>query len=101
MKTCVRPKYHTFRGRRYRIVWQKPKRGKLDPKSLERWGTCSNPKVKGKRIVIWPKLKDLALLQALLDESFHAVCWDLDNEAVDEISTDIGRFLWRNGLRFQ
>lgn len=96
-----RPKAHTFRGNRYKICWHKPKRGKSDPKNLERWGTCSHPRVKGKRLVIWPKLKGLDLLQTLLDESLHACEWDLDNEAVEEISITIGVFLWRNGLRFK
>jgi hypothetical protein len=57
-----RPKSHIFRGSRYKIVWHKPKPGKLDPKNHERWGTCSAPRAKGKRIVIWPKLKDHNLL---------------------------------------
>jgi hypothetical protein len=95
-----RPKSHIFRGSRYKIVWHKPKPGKLDPKNHERWGTCSAPRAKGKRIVIWPKLKDHNLLITLLDESIHACAWDLDNDSVGEISSDIGRFLWRNGLRF-
>ncbi len=95
-----RPRSHTFRGRKYKLVWHKPKRGKHDPKHLERLGTCSHPGVRGKRIVIWPRLQGLRLLQALLDESIHACAWDLDNESVDEMSTDIGYFLWRNGLRF-
>lgn len=95
-----RPKSHTFRGNRYKIVFHKPRRGKDDPKNLERWGTCSHPGVKGKRIVIWSGLKDLDLLQTLLDESIHACMWDLDNEAVEEMAIGIGAFLWRNGLRF-
>lgn len=96
-----RPKSHTFRGKRYKVVWHKPPSGKGDPPNHERWGTCSNPKSKGKRIVVWPKLKGLCLLTTLLDESIHACAWDLDNGSVDEISSDIARFLWRNGLRFR
>lgn len=100
-RNSMRPKAHTFRGNRYKIVWHKPKRGKLDPMNRERWGTCSRPTAKGKRIMVWPRLKDLNLLTTLLDESIHACAWDLDNDSVDEISGDIARFLWRNGLRFK
>lgn len=101
VKKQKRPKSHTFRGARYKIVWHKPASAKSDPPTHERWGTCSNPKSKGKRIVVWPKLKGLCLLTTLLDESIHACAWDLDNGSVDEISSDIARFLWRNGLRFR
>lgn len=100
-RRITRPKSHTFRGARYRIVWHKPRSAKCDPPNHERWGTCSGPKAKGKRIVVWPRLKGLSLLATLLDESLHACVWDLDNSSVDEISSDIARFLWRSGLRFK
>ena len=34
-------------------------------------------------------------LVVILHEALHAALWDLDEQAVDEISTDAGRLLWR------
>jgi hypothetical protein len=96
-----RLKAHCFRGKRYKIVWHKPKGCKNDPKNYERWAQCSPPWARGKRIMVWPKLKGFKLMHALVDEAIHACVWDLDNDAVDEISHDISKFLWRVGVRFE
>ena len=44
-------------------------------------------------------MRDQRMLKVLIDEALHACVWDLDNEAVDERSTEIAEFLWRCGYR--
>jgi hypothetical protein len=36
----------------------------------------------------------------IIDESIHACLWELDNDIVGEISTNIAHLLWECGLRF-
>lgn len=80
-----RPHAHTFRGRRYRIKWRKPK-------DRKHGGYCENPKGKNPEITIHPELDDENLLRVVIDEGIHACFYDLDNESVGEASTDIAAF---------
>jgi hypothetical protein len=86
-------KSHTFRGKRYKIKW------KYIPKKEEAIGFCTSPDVKDKHIIIDPKNANLELLRAAIDEGIHACLWDLDNDAVSEMSESISRFIWRLGFR--
>lgn len=63
--------------------------------------TCDGPHLKGKKIVLLPSIKDKEELTILIHEFLHACAWDLDEEAIDEISDSIGSALWRMGYRKQ
>ena len=83
---------HTFKGKRYRVKFrQRPAKASL--------GSCDDPKSKRKTIFIDPDLKGIDLLYTLLHEAWHAVDWDLSEEAVEQAACDVSRFLWRMGYR--
>ena len=79
---------HTFRGRRYRIKFH----NRFDPDAM---GLCEHPNSLNKTIHIRPNLSDQDYLETVLDEAIHACLWELDNDIVDQMSTDIARFLVR------
>ena len=86
---------HKFRGKRYKIRWlPKPK---FNGESVE--GFCTNPALA--EIAIKTNLTEKQLLATALDEGLHACIWDLDNEAVDEISDSLASLLWRLGFRLK
>jgi hypothetical protein len=90
--TVTRPvKSHVFRGRRYAIKWFAPRGQHIA------W--CDDPKRKGKTILLPTNQPERDTLRATIDEAIHACQWDIDNDAVGEISTDIAAFLWRLGWR--
>jgi hypothetical protein len=46
-------------------------------------------------------LQDRMLLNTLIHESIHACDWDAPEKKVQQMATDIARFLWRVGYRRQ
>lgn len=90
-------KSHIFRGKKYQIII-----GKIDRKTLKLCpkcaGTCDAPNTKNKAIHLDSKLSGVDLIKLAIDEGLHACCWDLDNNAVDEISGSISKFLYRLGV---
>ena len=84
---------HKFRGKTYHIKWLDQPRysgGDCD-------GACSTPEKA--TIELKKKLRQKRLLKVAIDEGVHACLWDLDNDAVDEISESIHALLWRLGYR--
>jgi hypothetical protein len=92
-----RPRAHTFRGRRYKIKWRKPRDPSKDCKMTNQ-GYCTDPKNANPTMAIDPNLCEETLLKVAIDEAIHATFWDLDNDAVDEAATDIASFLRRVGF---
>lgn len=82
---------HRFRLGRYRLKWVNPGNGND--------GLCDAPTTRGKTINVNPGLTGKRLLEVLLDESLHAGCWELDNDAVAEMADTMADFLWRCGYR--
>jgi len=82
---------HTFRGRRYKVAFADPG-GDCD-------GLCGAPLPNQKVILIAPHLRGKKRLQVILHECQHACQWDLDEEAIDEISSDITELIWLLGYR--
>jgi hypothetical protein len=62
-------------------------------------GSCDHPTTTGKTIKIDKKLEGQDKLDVLIHEMIHAGMWDLCEETVGELSTDIARALWRLGWR--
>jgi len=63
-------------------------------------GECDSPANSAPRyIYLKPSLKDKELLETLLHEMLHACLWDLDEDAVIEVSADIASSLWSDGWR--
>jgi len=83
-------KYHTFRGRKYRIEITED----LPPDLL---GDCDNPKKKrGIPVIRIQKNQNLEQFLATgIHEALHAMAWDLSERAVLEIETDMVRFVLR------
>lgn len=93
-------KSHVFRGKRYRIVWRPVSKAEKKQMKTDALGYCEGPpSATNKCITINPSISEFDLLRAAIDEGLHACLWDLDNEAVDEMSESISRFLWRMGFR--
>lgn len=87
---------HTFRGKNFRLVWQRPKRDKALPPEQEYHGECSHAK---KRIMIHPDSDALELLLTTAHESIHACFPDLDDHSVDQWEDDAKRLLKRMGIK--
>ena len=84
---------HRIRGRYYDVV--KVSRISADGAL----GECDSPTKKKKQIRILKKLEGLELLRVLLHEAIHAGLWDLDEETVDELSTDLANLIWKEMSR--
>lgn len=63
------------------------------------YGLCDEPSKKGKQITIATGLTEIDELDTLIHEMIHASVWQLDEEIVDRMSTDIARVLFRLGYR--
>ena len=63
------------------------------------YGRCDSPTTEKKSILVLSKLRGRERLEILIHELFHAGCWDLDEEAVEEIAGDIARVLDNLGYR--
>ena len=97
----IKIKSHIFRGLRYKIKWRpitKAERKKMKY-TQTLLGTCDGPSSVGKTITIDPTVSGEELLKVAIDEAIHACMWDLDNVAVDEMSSSISSFLWKIGFR--
>ena len=60
-------------------------------------GLCDPPEKKKKAIQIDKKLEGEEKLEVLLHEMLHAGLWDLSEEAVEELATDLARELTKIG----
>ena len=84
-------KFHSFRGKKYRIERKNVK---------GQWGACENPDIKGKKIVLpTQKYGSKILLETAIHEGLHACFWDLNEDPVNEAARDLSAFLWRLGFR--
>lgn len=80
----------TMRGRKWKIT-PIAQNGDL--------GACQAPNIPDKEMDIPIDGDTRDELRVIIHECLHACLWDLDEEAVDETSTDIARLLWRLGWR--
>ena len=62
-------------------------------------GECDSPDTKKKEIRIRESLKGEDRLDTIIHEALHACLWELDDDFVDTIASDIARVLWRLGYR--
>lgn len=81
---------HVFRGKRWKVRYRK---------MADCHGLTDAPQEPGKEIWLDPRTDGIEHLSTLLDEGIHCCQWDLDNEIVAEIATDLARWLWRMGYR--
>ena len=58
-------------------------------------GDCDAPQTKNKQIRILSSLEGQEKLRVLLHEFLHAALWDLDEEVIEEISSDAARLIWK------
>ncbi len=63
-------------------------------------GMCDDPSIAGKTIRLCAAETGRERLATFLHELLHAGQWDLSEEAVDELASDISRECWRAGLRW-
>jgi hypothetical protein len=80
-------KTHTFNGRVYKIVIDGP----MD-------GQCTQYKPEYEIWIMAPLEERKGLITAI-HEALHACDWRANEARVDQISTEIGSFLWRLGYR--
>jgi len=80
---------HRIRGKYYDVL--RVKRVSADGAL----GECDAPTKKNKQIRILQKLRGKELLRVLLHEAIHAGLWDLDEETVDELSTDLANLIYK------
>jgi hypothetical protein len=90
-KNINRIKSHKFPQGNYKIHWKKPYKSE---------GLCTDPN--DRQIWINPNiLDDRDLMRVILDESFHATMWEIDNDVVAEFADDMAEFLYRVGYRLE
>jgi hypothetical protein len=82
----------TIRGKRWALA-ERPGRGEL--------GHCYEPGAVGKTMYIPQNGRNLDHLDTIIHEAIHAGAWDLSEDAVDRLATDIARLLWRLNWRKQ
>lgn len=79
---------HKIRGKVWRVEYPR----KLPDNAK---GLCDSPTTKNKRIAIKQSLRGLKKLEILLHEGVHAGLWDLDEEAVTELASDLAPYIWK------
>ena len=87
-----------IRGKRWRLVWAglNDEVDLGDGEGLEKSrGACEGAWVPGKRIIIRRTLPLRLELDTFLHEALHAGFWDLAEESVEEMATDLARALLR------
>ena len=104
----MKPKFnridsHVFNGRRYRIVWKRPRsEGKCDkcgqPVDCPTDGGCDPPDNLDKCIQIGPKLPEPILLETAIHEALHATLWVVEEQAIDVTARDVASFVRRIGF---
>ncbi len=60
---------------------------------------CDHPETNGKKIRVRKGLEPQMELDSTIHELLHAGHWDLAEEAVNEMATDIAKVLWDLGYR--
>lgn len=90
------PFTHSFRSRRYKIVY---KTNLKNEEGEELDGTCDPPSNKNPQIEIDPTLDDKAELETHVHEAMHAVFPDLNEDAVESGARDVFKYLWKLGYR--
>lgn len=98
------PKSHVFRGWKYRIYWRKPRKSKAEQKlskakDLDVFGRCWPPGPDAKMYISLDEQDSFEFLSTILDESFHACLFDIDNDAVGETVDDIIKLLKRMKMK--
>ena len=58
-------------------------------------GSCDAPTRPDKKIKIKQSLRGLIKLDTIIHEGLHAGLWDLDEEAVTELASDLARMIWK------
>lgn len=58
-------------------------------------GSCDAPTMPEKKIKIKQSLRGLLKLDTIIHEGLHAGLWDLDEEAVTELASDLARMIWK------
>ncbi len=84
----------TFNGKRYRFYNSSQSRLPAGDD-----GKCDQQDEKRKGITIRRTLKGERRLDVLIHEMIHASCWDLAEETVGRMATEIAHALWRLGYR--
>jgi len=79
-------------------VWKKPPKHFFDHDAD---GACDDRESTDKEIWINPNLCEKEFLKTCIDEAFHGCIFEIDNEIVDQISEDMGTFLYRIGFRLK
>lgn len=86
----------TIRGKRFTMRWVTRL---TDGKGNERRGDCDPPHETSKTIRIRKGLDEHEEFDTYIHELLHAGLWDLDEDVVERLATDIARTLWRLGYR--
>lgn len=96
----MKPKFnirtHRFRDKLWKILWRAPHPDKNLPSGHEYFGDCDWEK---STLKIYPSEDGLELLDTVLEETFHACFYDLDDPSVREAVRDIIELLRRMKMR--
>lgn len=88
-------KTHVVRGRRFVVVWRRPRRSK----QIDDCGWCEKPTKDGCRICIYPDPDPIDLLAIVLHELMHAGLYDICEGPITATENDIMRMLTRMGIK--
>ncbi len=83
-----------------RIYLRKKKYDLVRSKLKNNWGDCSDPNKPNRKIRISDEIPNESqrLLDVVIHEMMHSI-WDLDEEVVDQVSSDMARILYQMGAR--
>ena len=80
----------TVRGKRWNLVFARLKKC---------FGSCDSKDVPKKKIRISNKLRGVKKLDTIIHELLHAGMWDISEECVREMATDIAKTLDKLGYK--
>ena len=60
----------------------------------DRWGDCSAPTSKSKRVRVSKRATGVAFIDTLLHELIHARWWCLDEDEVSEFASEVAQLLF-------
>ena len=87
----MKVKTATFHGRKYKID--------IDPEGVK--GMCDQYDPNDRWIHIFDDLNTQHGLMTAIHEVLHSEDWKESEDRIEQISKDIGRFLWRLGYRIK
>ncbi len=90
---ALKLKFENAEGVKYNIIFLKPH------KRYNAWGLCDPPECKKPKIWIDPKLKPKRELEVLIEECFHAFCWEETEKKAGKFARELAKVIMETGWK--